>query len=142
MKFEPLFITTFGGALRCLTVSLNALDIPLELVGLKISSTMEKEMNGSNSSNSNYNTACYLSHRSQIARDLREREIFLFFSVVTSTRYGTKTPPGQQPTKPCAGDMPRRNYLHMFPSMVFVRYARWFGMRLCVFRSHSCSLCW
>ena len=34
-----------------------------------------------------------------------ESERYLYFSVVTGTRYGTKTPPGQQPTNPCAGDM-------------------------------------
>ena len=32
---------------------------------------------------------------------LRERD--LYFSVVTGTHYGTKTPPDQQPTKLCAG---------------------------------------
>jgi len=36
-----------------------------------------------------------------------ERQRDLYFSVVTGTRYGTKTPPGQQPTNPCAGDMTR-----------------------------------
>ena len=32
-----------------------------------------------------------------------ERERDLYFSVVTGTHYGTKTPPDQQPTKLCAG---------------------------------------
>ena len=47
------------------------------------------------------------------------RERVLYSSVVTGTRYGTKTPPGQQPTTPCAGDMTRGKYLHKFSSMVF-----------------------
>jgi len=34
-----------------------------------------------------------------------ERERDLYFSMVTSTHYGTKTPPGQQPTNLCPGDM-------------------------------------
>ena len=32
-----------------------------------------------------------------------ERERHLYFPVVTSAHYGTKTPPDQQPTKLCAG---------------------------------------
>ena len=42
----------------------------------------------------------------------RERERDLYFSVVTGTRYGTKTPPDQQPAKLSAGGMTRRDYLH------------------------------
>ena len=38
----------------------------------------------------------------------RERERYLYSSVVTGTCYGTKTPPVQQPTNPCAGAMTRR----------------------------------
>ena len=47
-----------------------------------------------------------------------EREINLYFSVVTGTRYGTKPTPVQQLTDPCAGDTRREgNYLQEFPSM-------------------------
>ena len=62
----------------------------------------------------------------------RERERDPYFSVVTGTHYGTKTPPGLQPTNPCAGDMTRMIYLHGFPSMVFkVRNMVW-NEALCV----------
>ena len=53
----------------------------------------------------------------RLRADLK-RDIYIYFSVVTGTQYGTKTPPDQQPTGPCAGDMPRENYLHEFPSLV------------------------
>ena len=36
-------------------------------------------------------------------RNERERERDLYFSVVTGTHYGTKTPPDQQPAMLCAG---------------------------------------
>ena len=41
----------------------------------------------------------------------RERERNLYFSVVTGTHYGTKTPPDQQPTKLSQGYGETRRYL-------------------------------
>ena len=48
----------------------------------------------------------------------REREMNLYSAVVTGTHYRTKTPPGQQPAKPSAGDMTRRVLSTKVPSMV------------------------
>lgn len=42
-----------------------------------------------------------------IAQAERERARYLYFCVLTGTRYGTTTPPGQQPTNPCVGNMTR-----------------------------------
>ena len=49
----------------------------------------------------------YTTTKSELPTE-RERESNLYFAVVTGTRYGTKTPPDQQPTIPSAGDMTRR----------------------------------
>ena len=68
-----------------------------------------------------------------------ERERDLRSYVITGTRYGTKTPPGQQPTNPCAGDMTRSD---LFPSMVskvrrLVWFVRCYELSYCL-----CSLWW
>ena len=64
---------------------------------------------------------------------MRERKRDLYFSVVTGTRYRTKTPPGQQRTKPCAGDMMGNIYIDFKCGRW--RYAIWFGVILFVFSS-------
>ena len=53
--------------------------------------------------------------------------------MVTGTRYGTKTPPGQQRTKPCAGDMMGNIYIDFKCGRW--RYAIWFGVILLFFSS-------
>ena len=57
----------------------------------------------------------------------RERVRDLYSAVVVGARYGTKTPPGQQPMNPCTGDMTRGLYLHNF-QVWSLRYTAWFGM--------------
>ena len=74
-------------------------------------------------------------HAYQAAYQVLERGIYIFlwyFSVVTGTHYGTKTPPDQQPsfTKLCAGGMTRLGaiYSSMFSSKISrVRCLVWSG---------------
>ena len=48
----------------------------------------------------------------------RERERYRYLPVVTGTRYGTKTPPGQQPTNLRARDMTRALFTRRITGMI------------------------
>ena len=68
-----------------------------------------------------------------VCKHRRERERDLYFSMVTGTHYGTKTPPGQQPANLCAGGR-EVIYLHGFQVWSLSRYAVRFSMRWYVSR--------
>jgi len=51
-------------------------------------------------------------------RFMEEKERNLYFSMVTGTHYRTMTPPGQQPTYPCAEDRHDKSIYSMFTGMM------------------------
>jgi len=65
-----------------------------------------------------------------------EREIYIF-PWFRGTHYGTKTPTGQQPTNPCAGDMTRGDVIYNMAH----RYGLYGAPPGCVFDLIVCACC-